>query len=161
MNKSRKIHKGKSREYSIAGSSGTNNPTEYSMDGDVKMREWYIPRYEEKVPIFDNKGVDLEGFREKCLRHFNRYPRDYEGDSKAQVSFIEDHLGGEVLRWYKVRERIKQRNDPDIELLFAHIHERFPPESPIEVSRNKLLRLKHEWEKLTNTWLSSMNLRIY
>ena len=67
----------------------------------------------------------------------------------------------EVLRWYRVRERIRQRSNPDVELLFAHIHERFPPESPIEVSRNKLLRLKHEWEKLTNTWLSSMNLRIY
>ena len=89
----------------------------------------------------------MEGFREKCLRHFNRYPRDYEGDTKAQVSFIEDHLGGEVLRWYRVRERIRQRSNPDVELLFAHIHERFPPESPIEVSRTKLLKLRHEWGK--------------
>jgi len=133
INKSNKNRKGKFRENSADGSSGTDNPTEYSTDGDVKMREWYVPRYEEKVPMFDNKGVDLEGFREKCMRHFNRYPRDYEGDIKAQVSFIEDHLGGEVLRWYKVRERFKQRNDPDVELLFAHIHERFPQDNKGEL----------------------------
>jgi len=32
-------------------------------------------------------------------------------------------------------------------VLFARIHERFPPESPIEVSRTKLLKLRHEWGK--------------
>lgn len=111
--------------------------TEYSEDGDVHMKDWYVPRYEEKVPIFNNKGIDLEGFEEKCLRHF-LYPFNYQKDEKAKASFVEDHLGGDVLRWYWIKERRVQRNYPDVDLLFIHLRAKFPPESPIEISRSRL-----------------------
>jgi len=128
----------------ITNSSETN-PTEYSEDGDVKMKDWFVRRYEEKVPTFDNLGIDFEGFKEKCLRHFKRYPLDYDGNEKAKVSFIEDHIGGKVIKWYRLKERKQQRIDPNSEVLFKHLEEKFPPESPVEVSRSKLWKLRHNW----------------
>jgi len=122
---------------------------------DVEMEE-APPDYDQVVPMFDGRNMDVSSFIFRCRKHYERYQPYYRKNPMQMVIYIEDHLTGEAERWYKVDEMYEQRDHPDPERLLKKLEEDYSSERDLDDVKNLMLRLRHDWGKAFE-YLSEFN----
>jgi len=127
-----------------------------SAGGDVIMTDVYPYEYERGVPKFDGKGGDVKIFVDRLNRYFGRHETYYSREPQAKLYFIEDHLEGDALKWYKMDEQYAQMDDPQPQRLLERLLEEFKSERPLAEVKNQMLKLRHEWGKAYE-YLSEFN----
>ena len=122
---------------------------------DVEMEE-APPDYDQVVPMFDGKNMDVSSFIFRCMRHYEKYQHYYLKNPKQMVIYIEDHLTGGAERWYRIDEMYEQKENPDPERLLKKLEEEYSSERDLEDVKNLMLRLRHDWGKAYE-YLSEFN----
>ena len=121
--------------------------TAISAGGDVIMTDAYPYEYERGVPKFDGKGGDVKIFVDRLNRYFGRHEAYYSREPQAKLYFIEDHLEGDALKWYRMDEQYAQMDNPQPQRLLERLLEEFKSERPLAEVKNQMLKLRHEWGK--------------